>query len=146
MIKPKFLNMYMEMAETAAKYSSATRNQVGTIIVKDDRIISIGINGTRSGHSNICETSTINPDGTANLVTHSEVLHSEANAISKLAKSTDSGEGTYIFCTLSPCLSCALQLAEIEPIALYYRHVYRNKEGLLYMQKCNIPVYHLPSN
>ena len=97
-MKNKFKRAYMQTAQTFAELSSAQRLHVGAIIVKDDRIISIGYNGMPAGWSNVCED--VSEDGT--LTTKPEVLHAESNAIAKLARSNDSGDGADIFVTHSP--------------------------------------------
>ena len=96
-MKKKFIDAYMDVAERFAQLSSATRLQVGSIVVKDDRIISIGYNGMPSGWDNVCEH-----EGK----TRPEVLHAEANAVSKLARSPESAENASIFITHSPCMDC----------------------------------------
>ena len=115
-MKQKFRDAYMKTAETFAELSSAKRLHVGAIVVKDDRIISIGYNGMPSGWDNNCEDVVKNvvgvaPDGhdyvTIELKSKPEVLHAETNAIAKLAKSTESGLGATLFVTHAPCLDCA---------------------------------------
>ena len=98
---------HMRTAENYAMLSHAIRLQVGAIVVKDDRIISIGYNGTPSGWDNKCENETYIDDFHIEMTTKPEVIHAEANAIAKLAKSNESGEGAYMFITHAPCLSCA---------------------------------------
>ena len=98
-MKPKFEKMYMEIAETVSKMSYAKRLQVGAIVVKDNRIISIGYNGTPAGWDNNCEDE--------NNKTKPEVIHAEANSIMKLASSNESGKGSVMFLTHAPCIDCA---------------------------------------
>ena len=105
-MKDKFKQAYMDVAERFAQLSTAERLQVGAIVVKDDRIISIGYNGMPSGWDNICEDE-VEEDNVTRLVTKTEVLHAETNAISKLARSVESGEGATIFVTHAPCIDCA---------------------------------------
>lgn len=129
--------MYMEIATVVSKYSYSRKIQVGSIIVRDDRILSIGINGTPVGWpTNECED--IGPDG--ELYSKDEVLHSEANAITKLAKSTESGEGAVMFITHSPCLQCAKLIVQTGIVHVYYQHEFWNLEGLHFLEKCNVPV------
>ena len=97
-MKSKFIKAHLEVARVYGELSSANRLKVGCIIVKDDRIISIGYNGMPSGASNVCEQ-----DGK----TKPEVLHAEANAILKVARSTQNCEGSTLYITLSPCKNCA---------------------------------------
>ena len=94
----KFDHSYLEMAEIWAKNSYCKRRKVGALLVKDRMIISDGYNGTPSGFENICEE-----DG----VTKPYVLHAEANAITKVAKSGNSSEGATLYVTASPCLECS---------------------------------------
>ena len=107
-MKKKFIKTYMDVAESFAKLSSAVRLQVGAIVVKDDRIISIGYNGMPTGWDNCCED-IIRSDEVGFQVTKTkaEVLHAETNAIAKLAKSSESGLGAAMFVTHAPCIDCA---------------------------------------
>ena len=115
-MKEKFVNAYMDVAHRFAQLSSAKRLQVGAIIVKDDRIISIGYNGMPSGWTNDCEYEhcEIDPSGHGehhySMKTKPEVIHAEANAIAKLAKSPESGVGSTMFLTHAPCIDCAKQI------------------------------------
>jgi dCMP deaminase len=120
-MKNKFINAHMEVARVYGKLSSATRLQVGCIIVKDDRIISIGYNGMPSGASNVCEE---------NGHTKPEVIHAEANAILKLAKSTESGQDSYMFCTYAPCVDCAKLILQSGIKKFYYECDYKNQDGI----------------
>ena len=144
-MKEKFRNAYMKVAETFAELSSARRLHVGAIIVKDDRIISIGYNGMPSGWDNNCED-VLTPslpylqgDGPI-LKTKPEVLHAETNAIAKLAKSTESGDGAHMFITHAPCLDCAKLVYQSGISSVYYRNSYRSDEGIAFLEKCNIEV------
>ena len=107
-MKEKFVSAYMDVAERFAELSSARRLHVGAIVVKDDRIISIGYNGMPSGWDNNCEFEYKNPQTKiTELITRPEVLHAETNCIAKLAKSNESGMGATMFITHAPCLDCA---------------------------------------
>ena len=113
-MKEKFKRAYMQTAKTFAELSSARRLQVGAIVVKDDRIISIGYNGMPAGWDNDCEDETVELysgyEGAIHrtvLKTKPEVLHAEMNSLMKLAKSNDSGNQACMFVTHSPCLECA---------------------------------------
>lgn len=140
MIKKKFWTMYMKMAQISAEYSSARRAKVGTIIVKEDRILSVGINGTPSGwETNECEYT----DENGALTTKPEVLHSEANAITKLAKSTESGTGASLFVTHAPCLSCAKLIVQAGIAEVFYYHSYNTSTGTDFLKKCKINVKQL---
>ena len=110
----------MSIAEETAKLSHATRAKVGCIIVKDNRIISIGYNGMPSGWDNECEA-----DGK----TKPEVLHAEANAITKLARSSDSSEGSALFCTHMPCMECAKLIHQSGISSVYYLINYKAAKG-----------------
>lgn len=126
----------MSVAETFAKLSTAKRLQVGAIVVKEDRIVSIGYNGMPSGWSNICEDYTEDGD----LKTKPEVIHAEANAIAKLAKSNESGNNATMFLTHSPCIDCAKQIYTAGIKNVYYQYLYRTSEGIDFLKKCNIDV------
>ena len=130
-MKSKFIDAYMDVAERFAQLSSATRLQVGAIVVKDDRIISIGYNGMPSGWDNVCEH-----EGK----TKAEVLHAESNAIAKLAKSPESGEGASIFITHSPCIDCAKLIYQSGIAAVYYKNDYRSTQGIEFLVKSDIEV------
>ena len=131
-MKDKHIAAHMKSAFNYAECSTAERLKVGCVIVKDDRIISIGYNGMPSGWSNICE------DG--DFVTKQEVLHAEENAITKLARSNESGDGATVFTTHAPCLSCAKLLYSSGIIGVYYTHPYRNTEGLDFLKKCKMGI------
>jgi dCMP deaminase len=107
-MKAKFKYAFMDCAERFAQLSHAKRAKVGAIIVKDNRIISIGYNGMPSGWENECEHNIHHHElGTTTSVTKAEVLHAETNAIAKLAQSSESSTGSTLFCTHEPCIECA---------------------------------------
>lgn len=138
-MKPKFIPMYMEMAEIVAKQSSAKRLQVGAIIVKEDRIISIGYNGMPAGWTNVCEeVIEQHEDGGQITRTKDEVIHAEANAIAKLARSTEAGDGSTMFLTHAPCIHCAKQVFTAGIKKVYYRNTYRDATGLDFLNKCGV--------
>lgn len=138
-MKQKFIEAFMNAAEVFAALSSARRLHVGAIIVKDNRIISIGYNGMPSGWDNNCEDIVV--DGiSSQLKTKPEVLHAETNAIAKLAKSTESGDGATMFITHAPCLDCAKLIYQSGIKSVYYRNTYRNTDGVDFLNKCNIEV------
>jgi len=139
-MKEKFLQAYMDVAERFAKLSHARRLHVGAIVVKDDRIISIGYNGMPAGWDNNCEYELHQPVGRVNLVTKPEVLHAETNAIAKLARSSDSGLGADIFITHAPCLDCAKLIYQSGIKQVFYRDSYRNTDGVTFLEKSNITV------
>jgi len=157
-MKQKFIDAYMDVAERFAKLSSAKRLQVGAIVVKEDRIISIGYNGMPAGWTNECEEKeyfvgnipekySTDPwifkdedGGVGRIRTKVEVIHAEANAIAKLAKSNDSGDGSTMFLTHAPCVDCAKQMYAMGVKSVYYRHSYRDNNGLTFLEKCDIMV------
>lgn len=140
-MKPKFIPMYMEMAEIVAKQSSAKRLQVGAIIVKEDRIISIGYNGMPAGWTNVCEeVIEVHEDGGEITRTKDEVIHAEANAIAKLARSTEAGEGATMFLTHAPCIHCAKQVYTAGIKKVFYRNTYRDTTGLDFLGKCGVDI------
>jgi dCMP deaminase len=143
-MKQKFIDAYMDVAERFAKLSSAKRLQVGAIVVKDDRIISIGYNGMPAGWDNTCEDVVeIHEDGGIVTKTKPEVIHAEANAIAKLAKSSESGDGSTMFLTHAPCIDCAKQVYTAGIKKVYYRDSYRDSIGLDFLAKCDIMVHKL---
>jgi dCMP deaminase len=139
-MKQKFIHAYMDTAKRFAQLSTAKRLQVGAIVVKDDRIISIGYNGTPPGWDNTCEYWVEDGDLGSGWKTKSEVIHAEANAIAKLAKSTESGKDAVMFLTHSPCMDCAKQIFTAGINKVYYREHYRSTDGIDFLKKCNIEV------
>lgn len=140
-MKPKLIEAYMKTAEIFAELSHARRLHVGAIIVKDDRIISIGYNGMPAGWDNDCEEIVeLREDGHHELKTKPEVLHAETNAIAKLAKSSDSGLGATMFITHSPCLDCAKLVYQSGISSVIYRNSYRSSEGVDFLQKSGVDI------
>ena len=149
----KIDHAHMKAAEGYAELSSAKRLKVGSIITKDNRIISIGYNGTPVGWDNNCENEireehkyVIDEGGpwhtmeTMRLETKSEVIHAEMNAIGKLAQSNESGLNATMYITHAPCFDCAklIHIAGINKV--FYRNSYRNTDGIEFLNKCNIEV------
>ena len=130
----------MQTAEIFAELSHARRLHVGAIIVKDDRIISIGYNGMPSGWDNNCEDTIQHSDDTVTLKSKPEVLHAETNAIAKLARSTESGLNATMFITHSPCLDCAKLIYQSGINAVYYRDAYRNEDGVSFLKQSKVKV------
>ncbi len=130
----------MKTAETFAELSHARRLHVGAIIVKDDRIISIGYNGMPSGWDNNCEDTIQHSDDTITLKSKPEVLHAETNAIAKLAKSNESGDGAVLFVTHAPCLDCAKLVYQSGLNSVFYRNSYRDDSGILFLKKAGVTV------
>jgi len=135
-MKQKYIDAYMDVAERFSELSSAKRLQVGAIVVKDDRIISIGYNGMPAGWTNECEY--VLDDGTTK--TKPEVIHAEANSIAKLAKGTESGDGSTMFLTHAPCIDCAKQIYTAGINKVYYNQNYRDTLGIDFLEKCNVKV------
>ena len=146
MIKEKYLGAYMKTARVFAELSSSRRKQVGAVVVKDDRIISIGYNGMPSGWNNNCEDEighVLDDNGYTveiRLKTKPEVLHAESNAIAKLAKSTESGDGASMFITCSPCIECAKMIFQSGIKEVFYSEDYRDDGGVVFLNKCGITV------
>ena len=139
-MKKKHIDAYMDVAKRFAQLSTAERLKVGSIIVKDDRIISIGYNGTPAGWDNECEYADYMDDGDFVLRTKPEVIHAEANAIAKLAKSSESGDGSIMFLTHSPCMDCAKQIFTAGIKKVYFGNNYRSDDGINFLKKCNVEV------
>ncbi len=126
----KFDKSYLEMAHVWAKNSYCNRRQVGALIVKDRMIISDGYNGTPSGFENICE----DEEG----ITKAYVLHAEANAITKVAKSNNSSEGATLYITDSPCIECAKLIIQAGIKRVVFDRKYRITEGLDLLERAGI--------
>jgi dCMP deaminase len=139
-MKEKFKRAYMQTAQTFAELSHARRLKVGAIVVKEDRIISIGYNGMPAGWDNNCEEETRYEDGGVLLKTKSEVLHAETNAIAKLAKSNDSGNGATMFITHSPCIECAKLIYQSGINHIMYMQNYRDDAGIKFLEKSGVVV------
>ena len=146
-MKKKFRDAYMKTAETFAELSSARRLHVGAIIVKDDRIISIGYNGMPSGWDNNCEEKIykidgwlVDDQGCYELKTKPEVLHAESNAIAKLAKSTNSGLGADLFVTHSPCMECSKLIFQSGIRRVFYAEDYRDDAGIKFLKLSGVEV------
>jgi len=136
-MKDKFIEAYMDIATRIAKLSTAQRLKVGAIIVKDDRIISLGYNGTPHGWDNNCEDIDAH---TGELKTKPEVLHAESNCIAKLAGSTESGADATMFVTHQPCMECAKLIYQTGIKAVYYDKPYRLLDGLEFLKNAGIKV------
>ena len=126
----KFHERYLEMARVWAKHSYCRRRQVGALIVKDRMIISDGYNGTPSGFENVCEDE--------NGVTKPYVLHAEANAISKVAKSGNSSQGATLYITDSPCMECAKLIIQAGIKRVVYADEYRLTDGIDLLRRAGI--------
>lgn len=127
---------YLQMAKIWAENSYCKRRKVGALIVKDKMIISDGYNGTPSGFENQCEDE--------NNVTYPYVLHAEANAITKVAKSTNNSEGATLYVTTSPCLECSKLIIQSGIKRVVFSDLYHNSDGIQLLQRAGIEVLHLP--
>jgi len=130
---------YLQMADTLSTLSHAVRRKVGCLIVKDTQIISEGYNGTPRGFDNGCEYI----DHVDHMYTKPEVLHAESNALTKLARSTNSSSGATLYVTCSPCFECAKLIIQSGIKRVVYQHLYTNKdciEALVLLKKANITV------
>jgi dCMP deaminase len=140
-LKIKFIKYFMDIAQRTAELSHARRLHVGAIVVKDDRIISIGYNGMPAGWDNNCEDEIKWPNGDIKfLTTKPEVLHAETNAIAKLARSNESGLGATMFITYAPCLDCAKLVYQSGINTVYYRNSYRSEDGIQFLEKAGVTV------
>ena len=142
-MKEKFKQTYMKTAKIFAELSHARRLHVGAIVVKDDRIISIGYNGMPAGWDNNCEYEVLIEEGedyATELKTRPEVLHAESNAIAKLAKSNDSGLGADIFITHAPCIECAKLIYQSGINGVYYGENYRDDSGIEFLKKSGVNI------
>jgi dCMP deaminase len=126
---------YMAMAEELSKLSYANRKKVGCLIVKDTQIISEGYNGTPKGFSNECEYRSYVDEE----YTKPEVLHAESNAISKIARSTNSSDGATLYVTLAPCFDCAKLIIQSGIVRVIYKDHYKNN-GLNLLAKAGVKV------
>lgn len=126
---------YIRMASIWAENSYCVRRQVGALIVKDKMIISDGYNGTPSGFENICEDE--------NNVTKPYVLHAEANAITKIARSNNSSEGATMYVTASPCIECSKLIIQAGIKRVVYSEKYRLEEGIDLLKRAGIEVEYI---
>lgn len=131
-MKEKHINAYMECAEAFAKCSNATRLKVGSVITKDNRIISCGYNAHAAHINDPCELA----DGT----TDPRLRHSERNSLMGLIRSNQSAVGAEMFCTHSCCANCAVDIVDAGIKKFYYRHAYRDNSGVEYLQKNGVEV------
>lgn len=126
---------YLRMARIWAENSYCKRRQVGALVVKDQRIISDGYNGTPSGFDNVCEE---------NNVSFPYVLHAEANAITKLARSHNNSDGSTLYITASPCLECAKLIIQAGIRRVIYGEKYRLDDGLKLLERAGIETTYIP--
>jgi len=131
----KHATLYMDLADRISAESKCLRLNVGAVIVKDKNIIAFGWNGMPTGFPNACEIDN---------VTKPEVIHAEANAILKAARSTESTEGATIFCTHSCCVECAKMIIQSGITEFIYRTQYRDHAGLLLLERAGVKVTQQP--
>ena len=139
-MKKKWIDAFMDTAERFAQLSSAVRLKVGAVVVKDNRIISIGYNGMPSGWTNECEEVVQLSDDTVTTKTKDEVIHAEANAIIKLARDGERGFGSDLFCTHAPCIQCAKMIAGAGVRKVYFKTQYRDESGINFLVKSGVEV------
>jgi dCMP deaminase len=146
-MKKKWIDAYMDTARRFAQLSVARRLKVGSIIVKEHRVISIGYNGTPAGWDNECEDESVELysgyEGNIHrmvLTTKPEVIHAEANAISKLARDGESGKGATLFCTHAPCIHCAKLIYGAGITEVYYDQFSKDELGIEFLQKAGLQV------
>ena len=131
--------VYLKMADDLSTLSHAERRKVGCLIVKDTQIISEGYNGTPRGFDNACEY----VDHVDHMYTKPEVLHAESNALTKLARSTNSSSGATLYVTCSPCFDCAKLIIQSGIERVVYKDLYTNKacmEALVLLKKAGIEI------
>jgi dCMP deaminase len=126
---------YLKMAQSWSKLSHCSRKQVGALIVKDAMIISDGYNGTPAGFDNCCE----NEIGE----THWYVLHAEANAILKVAKSTNNSKGATLYLTLSPCKDCSKLILQAGITRVVFKDSYKDAEGISFLKSAGVDVFQI---
>lgn len=127
---------YLKMARIWAENSYCKRRQVGALIVKDKMIISDGYNGTPSGFENVCEDE--------NNVTKPYVLHAEANAITKMARSSNNSDGATLYVTAAPCIECAKLIIQAGISRVIYSEEYRIEDGINLLRRAGIEVKYIP--
>ena len=148
----KWQSAYIDVAERFASLSTARRLKVGAIVVKDNRVLSIGYNGMPSGWDNNCEEA-CKPDwmdwepteedvqlGIAVLKTKPQVIHAEMNCLAKLAASNESGKGAELYITHAPCMECAKMIYASGISAVYYRTEFRDCSRLIFLRQCGLEI------
>ena len=128
---------YLRMASIWAENSYCKRRKVGAILVKDQMIIADGFNGTPAGFENICEDETTGQ-------TKPYVLHAEANAITKVARSNNSSEGSTLYCTASPCVECSKLIVQAGIRRVVFNELYRIADGIELLQRAGVECVHIP--
>jgi dCMP deaminase len=150
-MKEKMMLAHMDCAERYARLSTARRLKVGALVVKDDRVISIGYNGTAPGEDNNCEIEPENWDGDIrNLRTKPEVIHAEVNALKKLDIEFEDGSVVWsdadcadLFCNFACCKPCAEEIVKYGIGRFYYRYAYRDTAGLDFLEQNGVEVHQI---
>lgn len=153
-MKPKFVKFFMDIAKETANLSHAVRLKVGAVVVKDGNVIAFGYNGMPAGMDNECEHKVYANEWSINnseweyqeedsgrpynLKTNSEVIHAEANAIAKLARSTNSAEDSTMFITHAPCVECSKLIISSGIKKVYWGKQYRDTNGLKLLAQCGV--------
>jgi dCMP deaminase len=163
-MEPKYISLYMDIAERISQMSHAKRLQVGSVIVKENTILSYGWNGMPAGWPNTCEYKeykkpywtgidpmTFTPfdemypledeEGRYRWVTKPETLHAEMNALMKVAQSTESSTGATLFCTHAPCMDCAKAIYQAGISTVYYKETYRDDRGVKFLTQGGLDVH-----
>ena len=137
----RYNNLWMRIAYDVSTMSHAQRKKVGCVIVKDGNTISMGWNGMPDGYDNCCEHVVgVDDVGTPKYATKPEVLHAESNALMKLVKSTNSGEGATMYITCAPCIDCAKLIKQGGISQVYYAESYRDTKGVDFLRNSGIIV------
>lgn len=144
----RYVELYMDIAERISQMSHARRLQVGSVLVQEDSIISYGWNGMPAGWDNNCEDNVLVESGnrhtnytsSVSLKTKPEVLHSEANCLMKVAKTTNSALGSTLYVTHAPCIECAKLIYQSGVKSVYYKYIYRSEDGINFLENCNVEV------
>ena len=140
-MKDKWLDYYIKIAKETASLSTARRLCVGAVIVKDNRILSVGYNGTPSGWDNNCEIElNVREMGITELYTKKEVLHAEANALMKLCRATESSQDAMMFITHSPCIECAKLIYQAGIKKVFFIDNYKDDIGIKFLNKAGVQV------
>lgn len=141
-IKPREIELFMDIAYRAAKMSRARRLQVGAVVVKKGRILSVSWNGTPPGWDNDCEN-IIEIDGKVEYITKPEVVHAEANAILKLARDGESGWESALFCTHAPCIECAKMILTVGIKTIFWSETYKTDQGLRFLKIGGVDIHNI---
>ena len=147
-MKTKFIRAYAKIAEEIASLSHSKKLKVGAIIVKDNRILSMGYNGMPAGWDNVCEAPNYEEGEFEPVITYktrSEVLHAEMNCLMKVAASTESSKDAVMFCTHTPCMDCAkaIHQAGISEVYISKEYDAARGSGEEFLEKCNVTVTYI---